>query len=65
MYSVIKGCISYIETSKAAGTPEELMTKVVQHRINNVKNMIGKSSPSLDDMTGAIQLVGEIGRAHV
>ena len=58
MHSAISAAIAYIEVSQAAGTSEEILTSITKNRLDNLRSMLGKSTPSLDDTTAAISLVG-------
>ena len=59
MLSALKGAITYINASKAAGTPDETMASVVADRLSNLTNMVAKSSPAIEDVTSAIETLGE------
>jgi hypothetical protein len=58
MQSAVSAAISYLETSRTAGTPEDMMESLTNDRIDNLKSMIGKSSMIMEDSTRAIALVG-------
>ena len=58
MHSAISAAIAYIEASEAAGTPTELLASIKSDRVNNLKSMLGKTKPSLEDTTAAISLIG-------
>ena len=58
MKSAIQASISFIEASIAANTPTDLMDGVISNRIDNIKTMLAKSAPDMEDMTSAMQLLG-------
>ena len=58
MQSAIRAAIEYIEASHAAGTPADTMVDVTSHRVDNLRAMLGKSSPSIGECTASIVLVG-------
>ncbi len=58
MQSAIRAAIEYIEESRKAGTSEDQMASITTNRIENLKSMLGKSTPSIQDSTAAIAIVG-------
>ena len=59
MFAVVTGAVKYIESSRRAGTPDHMMTTIVADRVNNIITMLGKVTPTMDDCTNAITLIGE------
>ena len=59
MLSAVRGAVAYIESSKKVGTSGHQLDSVVANRLANLKAMVATSSPALDDMTDAIEVIGE------
>ena len=58
MLSVVQGAVAYINASRDAGTPDPMVKEIVDNRVNNIITMLGKSSPTIEDCTRTIALIG-------
>ena len=58
MQSAIKAAIQYIEASRQAETQAQTMVTITQHRVDNLKLMLGRMPHDLTDMTNAISTLG-------